>query len=328
MPVPSLSETSTVSRRDGRPGLRALGFALRRSALSPRPHVALVTCARIPDLTPDDRLLADALRARGALVSPVIWDAPDVDWPSLDRAVLRSVWDYHLRPAEFAEWLDARAREGSALVNPAGLVRWNLHKSYLDELAAAGCAVIETVRVPRRAPTPLAALLERRGWTDAVVKPAVSASAHRTFRVSGSDATSRQGDLDAIVDEGDALVQPLAPEILEAGEWSLVFISGALSHAVLKRGAAGEFRVQEEYGGRAAVGDPGARVVADAAAVLSAAPGRSTYARVDGIVRNGAFVLMELELIEPVLYLGLEAGAAGRLADAVLATQADGNVAR
>jgi hypothetical protein len=213
-------------------------------------------------------------------------------------------------------------------VNPAPLVRWNLHKSYLDELATAGCTVIETVLVPRGTPTPLAALLERRGWGDAVVKPAVSASAHRTFRVSRSEAASRQGDLDAIVDEGDALVQPLAPEILDAGEWSLVFIAGALSHAVLKRGAAGEFRVQEEYGGRAAVGDPGTHVVEDAAAVLAAAPGASTYARVDGIVRDGAFVLMELELIEPVLYFATDPAAAGRLADAVLAAQAGGNAAR
>jgi hypothetical protein len=292
------------------------------------PRVALVTCARIPDLTADDRLLAAALRARGADVAPVVWDAPTVHWPSFDRVVLRSVWDYHLRVAEFAAWLDARSADGTVLLNPTSLVRWNLHKSYLADLAAGGHAVIETVRVPRGEARSLAALLDERGWADAVVKPAVSASAHLTFRVVRSEASSRQEDLDAIVTDRDALVQPLAPEILDAGEWSLVFVAGELSHAVLKRGAPGEFRVQEEYGGRAVIGDPGPVIREQAAAVLAAAPGRSTYARVDGFVRDGAFVLMELELIEPVLYLGIAAGAAGRLSEAVLADQAGGKAAR
>lgn len=280
--------------------------------------MALVTCSRIPDLTADDRLLAAALRARGAEASAVVWDAKGVGWPSFDRVVLRSVWDYHLRLPEFADWLDARTGDGSALVNAGPLVRWNLHKSYLDDLAAAGCAVIETVRVPRGRRTSLAALLRERGWPEAVVKPAVSASAYRTFRVAQPGAEAYEAELTAILREGDALVQPLAPEILSAGEWSIVFVAGAFSHAVLKRGAAGEFRVQEELGGRATPGDPGAGVKAQAARILAAAPGRAAFARVDGIVREGGFVLMELELIEPVLYLGTDPRAAARLADAVL----------
>jgi hypothetical protein len=248
-----------------------------------------------------------------------VWDARGVSWPSFDRVVLRSVWDYHLRLPEFTQWVDARARDGSALLNPPALVRWNLHKSYLDDLAAAGCPVIETVRVPRGPAASLAALLGERGWPEAVVKPAVSASAHRTFRVARPEAETLQAELAAILDEGDALVQRLAPEVLHAGEWSIVFVGGAFSHAVLKRGAAGEFRVQEEFGGRATPADPGRDVKAQAAAALAAAPGRATYARVDGVVREGAFVLMELELIEPVLYLGTDPRAAARLADAVLA---------
>ena len=228
------------------------------------------------------------------------------------------MWDYHLRLPEFVDWLEGRAVDARALVNPHGLVRWNLHKSYLDDLSAAGCAVIDTVRVPRGGPASLGALLRERGWPEAVVKPAVSASAHRTFRVARDEAGARQADLEAILGEGDALVQPLAPEVLESGEWSIVFLAGVFSHAVLKRGAAGEFRVQEEFGGHATPGDPGPGVKTQAVAVLAAAPGRSAYARVDGIVREGRFILMELELIEPVLYLGTEPHAAGRLADAVL----------
>lgn len=296
--------------------------------MSSHASVALVTCARIPDLTPDDRLLADSLRAHGATAVPAVWDAPDVDWRAFDRIVLRSPWDYHLRPQEFAAWLGARASEGGAVLNPPALVRWNLHKSYLAELARAGFPVIETAAIPRAAETSLAAVMDARRWPEVVVKPAVSASAHRTFRVARADAEAHAPELATILREGDALVQPLAPEILSTGEWSIVFLGGVFSHAVLKRGAAGEFRVQEEFGGEARTRDPGDDLRSQAAAILAAAPGRSAYARVDGIVRDGRFVLMELELIEPVLYLARDPDAPGRLAEAVLAYVPEGNAAR
>jgi hypothetical protein len=225
--------------------------------LSSHASVALVTCARIPDLTPDDRLLADSLRAHGATAVPAVWDAPEVDWRSFDRIVLRSPWDYHLRLSEFAAWLEARTSEGGSILNPPALVRWNLHKSYLAELAREGFAVIETAAVPRGSAPSLAALMDARGWSDVVVKPAVSASAHRTFRAARDEADAREPDLATILWEGDALVQPLAQEILSAGEWSMVFLGGEFSHAVLKRGAAGEVRVEEEFGGEAQRRDPG-----------------------------------------------------------------------
>lgn len=304
------------NREAGRRVCYAHGLS-RRSGLS-APRVALVTCANLPQLTPDDRLLADALRDRGVDPVPAVWDEPATDWRSFHRVVLRSPWDYHLRPREFAAWLDAREGDGVRMVNPAPLVRWNVHKSYLSELARAGVPVLETVGLPRGRASALAALMDARGWADVVVKPAVSASAHRTFRVSRADAASLEESLDAILRDGDALVQPLAPEVLEQGEWSIVFLGGRFSHAVLKRGAAGEFRVQEEFGGRAETRDPGGALLPQAEAALQAAPGPTAYARVDGIERDGRFVLMELELVEPVLYLGRDPEAPGRLADAIL----------
>jgi glutathione synthase/RimK-type ligase-like ATP-grasp enzyme len=282
-------------------------------------RVALVTCRTLPGLTDDDRLLVPALAEAGAAAEAVAWDDPAVAWPHFDRIVLRSVWDYHLRPDEFAAWLAARERDGAALWNPAAVARWNAHKSYLRALAGRGVATVETEWLERGSPRGLAALMDARGFTDVVVKPAVSASAHRTFRVARADAGARQADLDAILADGDALVQPFAPEVTREGEWSLLFFGGAFSHAVRKRPAASDFRVQEEFGGRAETADPGEGVRAQAAAALAEAPGRTAYARVDGIVRDGVFVLMELELIEPVLYLSRHPRAAGRLAAAVLA---------
>lgn len=280
-------------------------------------RVALVTCRKIPTLTDDDRLLPPALAAAGATGEAVVWDDPAVDWRPFDRLVLRSVWDYHLRPDAFAAWLDAR--DGAALWNPPALVRWNAHKSYLRALAAVGVATLDTEWLPRGGGRVLADVLDARGWRDAVVKPAVSASAYRTFRLSRAEADARQPDLDAILADGDALVQPYAPEVAADGEWSLLFFGGAYSHAVRKRPAAGDFRVQEELGGRAETEDPPAEIVAQAAAALGRAPARTAYARVDGVVRGGTFVLMELELVEPVLYLARHPEAPARLAAAVLA---------
>ncbi|MET0553091.1 MAG: hypothetical protein ABW221_08640 [Vicinamibacteria bacterium] len=282
-------------------------------------RVALVTCRRLPELTDDDRLLLPALAAAGAVTEAVVWDDQAADWKRFDRVVLRSVWDYHLRPDAFDAWLTARARDGAAMWNPAALVRWNLHKSYLRALARDGVATVETGWLDRGSSAALTDVMDARGWTDVVVKPAVSASAHRTFRVARADATARQADLDAILADGDALVQPFAPEITEDGEWSLLFFGGAFSHAVHKRPAPSDFRVQEEFGGRSETSDPAADVIAQAAAALAAAPGRTAYARVDGIVRGGVFVLMELELIEPVLYLARHPDAPARLAAAIVA---------
>lgn len=280
-------------------------------------RVALATCRQVPALTDDDRLLPPALAALGAQAEAVTWDDGAADWTRYDRVVLRSVWDYHLRPDAFGAWLAAREREGAAMCNPPALVRWNAHKSYLRELGAGGVATIETAWLARGSAAALGALMDGRGWADVVVKPAVSASAYRTFRAGRAEAAARQTDLDAILAEGDALVQPFASEIAE-GEWSLVFLGGAFSHAVRKRPAASDFRVQEELGGRASTEDPGPALVTQARAALAAAPGRAAYARVDGIVRGGAFVLMELELIEPVLYLARHPEAPARLAAAIL----------
>lgn len=282
-------------------------------------RVALVTCLKVPGLTDDDRLLVPALAGRGAAVEAVVWDDPAADWERFDRLVLRSVWDYHLRPAEFDAWLADRESGGAPMWNPPALVRWNAHKAYLRRLAERGVATLDTEWLARGSAASLGAVMDARGWSDVVVKPAVSASAYRTFRVARRAADAQQAGLDAILSDGDALVQPFAPEIAD-GEWSLLFFGGAFSHAVRKRPAAADFRVQEELGGRAENEVPDAGVVAQAAGALAAAPGRTAYARVDGIVRGGAFVLMELELVEPVLYLARHPEAAARLAAAVLAS--------
>lgn len=285
------------------------------------PRVALATHAGLPSLADDDRLLMAALGARKIDASPAVWDDDRVDWGRFSCVVVRSCWDYHLRPDAFHRWIERLEKAGVAVWNPPATIRWNADKSYLRDLAARGVSAVPTAWMEQGDATSLSDVLRTHGWDRAVVKPAVSASAHETWTTDRARSAHDESRFRALTARTRTLVQPFVEEVVEKGEWSLVFIDGAYSHAVLKRPRAGDFRVQEEHGGSAQVLEPSAEVIASARGVLAAAGPMGTgslYARVDGCVVGDAFVLMELELIEPTLYLGTSRTAADRLADAVL----------
>lgn len=280
-------------------------------------RIALATYAKLPGLNDDDRLLVATLSELGITAVPAVWDSADVCWEEFQAVLVRSCWDYHRRLPEFLAWIDRVERSGVTLWNTPALLRWNSHKAYLRDLAARGVPIVPTRWLARGDRTELAGLLDREGWCDAVIKPAVSASATETWRTSAATASADQRRLDELLDAGDVLVQPFVPEVEAAGEWSVVFLGGRFSHAVVKRPADGDYRVQWEFGGSALAAAPPDRLVADAGRVLAAAPGDTVYARVDGVVRDGRLLLMELELIEPHLFLGWDPDAAGRLAKAI-----------
>jgi glutathione synthase/RimK-type ligase-like ATP-grasp enzyme len=237
--------------------------------------------------------------------------------------VIRATWDYHLDEARYAAWLRRCQTEAVNLWNPAATVLANLDKGYLAGFAEAGVAIVPIERVERGRRLSLRALLERRNWVQAVVKPAVSASAYGTWRTSLATAAADQKRFEAEVAERSLLVQPFADEIVESGEWSIVFFDGEYSHAVLKRPATGDFRVQEELGGRGEPRDPAPAIVEQARHVLAHAAGPLLYARVDGIERDGEFVLMELEINEPFLYIGSSSLAATCFAEAIVRSTAN-----
>jgi glutathione synthase/RimK-type ligase-like ATP-grasp enzyme len=281
-------------------------------------RVALATYARLPGLAPDDRLLVPALAALGIAAEPVVWDG-ESQWTGFDAVVIRSCWDYHLRLDRFLQWLALLESEEIPVVNPAPLLRWNADKRYLLDLAARGIRIVPTRLVATGDSRALADLLAQFDLQDAVVKPAVSASAHATWRTSRDNAPGDEQRFRALVAAGDVLLQPLLPEVAEAGEWSLVCFGGTASHAVLKRPAPGDWRVQGELGGSAERRSAPAELVEKAGRILAAARAEtSAYARVDGCVVDGEFWLMELELIEPQLYLDLESAAVGRFASAIV----------
>jgi glutathione synthase/RimK-type ligase-like ATP-grasp enzyme len=283
------------------------------------PRIALATYAAFPDLPADDQIFQRALERRGAQVLPVLWDAR-VDWAAFDIVVVRSCWDYHLRHAEFLAWIDRVERAGAVLHNAPAILRWNSDKRYLRDLEQAGVDVVHTRWVDDSAEPPtLAAVLAEEGWDEVVIKPAISASANDTFRIPAGQVAEWEGRFRAMTRRGPAMIQPFVPEIEREGEWSLVFIGAAFSHAMLKQPGPGDFRVQAEHGGsqRRAVPAPG--LIRAAQSVLASAPGATAYARVDGCVVNGHFRVMELELLEPTLYFTEGPEAAERLTDLVLA---------
>jgi glutathione synthase/RimK-type ligase-like ATP-grasp enzyme len=279
--------------------------------------VAFVTHPGQPDISADDFLAAQALRGLGFEVVAAVWDDPRVVWTDFAVVVLRSTWDYHTRIEAYRAWLEARANDGTSLQNSAHSVLDNLNKSYLLGLEKRGLPILPFSHHLQKNDFDLHDLLEARGWQDAVIKPAISASAFGTWRTLVGSAKQDQARLTAQLEQTDLLVQPFAPEIQHLGEWSLVFFLGQYSHAVLKKPAANDFRVQTQFGGNASAAVPDGHLIAQAQEVLTALNQTPLYARVDGIEREGQFWLLELEIHEPHLFLGTDQSAAKRFAEAI-----------
>jgi glutathione synthase/RimK-type ligase-like ATP-grasp enzyme len=280
-------------------------------------RVAFTTCAGVPDLSGDDRLALAPLRDLGVEVVPWIWEAPAP--PGITAVVHRSCWDYHEKPAAFLAWLDALEASEVLSLNAVPAVRWNLDKRYLRDLAGRGVAIAETAWIAAGERVDLAALLCARGLDEVVIKPQISLSAFATWRASRASAAAAQAPLDARLRARARMVQAFLPEVIEHGELSFVFLGGRYSHTVRKRPRSGDFRVQQDHGGSRALVDVPAALIAEAAQMLAAAGTPLLYARVDAVETPAGLVLMELEAIDPELFLALAPEAPGRFAAAIAA---------
>ena len=226
------------------------------------------------------------------------WRAPLEAFAGLPLVLLGTVWDYQDHEAMFLARLDELETMGIAVCNPAGMVRWNIDKSYLRDLAAAGAPTIPTLWPDDPTGADIAAAFEHFGCDDLVVKRRIGAGAEgqvRFTRETAPPAEWRYGHR--------AMVQPFLPAIVEEGETSFLFVEGAFSHAVRKVAAPGDYRIQSIYGGTEIDAAPSPADIVAAQAVVEAIPGETPlYARVDMIRHDGALAVMEAELIEPYLY--------------------------
>lgn len=272
--------------------------------------VALASCAPLPEPDPDQQPLMDALSERGLRVETLAWDDPRVDWRRPRLTVLRSTWNYPRRPREFLQWAE-RTAAASRLRNALDVVRQNLHKSYLLELERRGVPVVPTRLLRQGSATPLH---EAAGdWERVVVKPAISAASLDTIRVGRDDFARGEAHLQMILADRDALVQPYLPSVEDVGERALVYVDGALTHAVRKHP---RFSAEEESVSAALPIADDERALALRALDTVGQP--LLYARVD-VARDAAGLpmVMELELIEPSLFLVQHPPALERFADAI-----------
>lgn len=264
----------------------------------------------------DDVLAHGPLRDLGWEAEDIPWDRPGVDWSRYDVVVIRSTWDYHRRLDEFLGVLDEIERAGVRIENSPALVRWNVRKTYLRDLASRGVPVVPTVWRDRLRRDDVPSLFDELGTGDIVAKPVVGASAEGAFRLRRDSPVAEAAKYFA----GRALMaQPFARHICDDGEYSLVYLGGEFSHATRKTPKERDFRVQEEHGGtfRAVVAGADLRAAADAAMDgLETVP---LYARVDMVRANDGdgWWLMEFELVEPSLYLRMDPDAPARLAGAI-----------
>jgi glutathione synthase/RimK-type ligase-like ATP-grasp enzyme len=281
-------------------------------------HIALVTSADLPNLFGGEQLLPPALMALGTKVSVCVWNSPAVDWTSFDAIVIRCPWDYHEKLPEFLTWLQHLEQLQVKVLNDLATLRWNLNKNYLFELQSVGLPLIPSICLRPEDLRSLDELLAAMQTDEIVVKPVQSAGAWRTLRVRKGHAALYENDFSQWRLEQDFLVQPFMPEIVTQGECSLVFFDGAYSHALIKRAKQGDFRVQSDHGGSVEAMQASSELIAQAEKILQALPHIPCYARVDGVIRDGQFLLMELELLEPELFLELAPHAATQLARAII----------
>ncbi len=242
--------------------------------------------------------LGMGLHYAGRTVEPVRWDAPDVDWSRYEAAIIGTAWDYTQKFDDFLATLDDMSKQ-TRVLNPPALIRWNAQKTYLQDLTGKGAPTIPTLWLATADEPGCRAAFAQFGTDTIVIKPQVGAGAWRQVKLGRHDPWPDADDLPP----GAAMVQPFLKHVATEGEYSLLFFNRTFSHAVVKKAAPGEYRIQSSYGGRDTPFIPADADIATASDVLAAVPGDLLYARVD-MVRgdDGELKLIELEIIEPYLY--------------------------
>lgn len=299
--------------------------------MSTSPKIALLTEDRYEDPVPghhwytdnileEDRLLTEGLRARGVGARRISWSRAEVDWSAWPLALLRTTWDYVDRFDEFMAWL-GRVEARTTLLNPPSLLRWNVDKRYLWELERRGVHSVPGVLLEQGSPATLAELMQAHGLDEAVLKPVISSGARHTQRVRRHEAAGLEAFLAERLRHEAMMLQPFQREIVERGEVTLVVIDGAVTHGLRKVAKPGDFRVQDDHGGTVHPHEPSADEIELAERAMATCDPAPIYGRVDMVRDNdGRLAVMELELVEPELWLRLCPAAADRLADAVVRT--------
>lgn len=280
--------------------------------------VVLLACDDLTGYTVDDDLLIAPFADAGWHAEFISWSATGIEWSQYEAVIIRATWDYHYRLPEFLSALQ-RIEAQVPMYNSRRVVEWNAHKGYLLELEGQGVPIVPTIVQRLFEPASLEQLFKTLDTDELILKPMVSAGAYKTYRFTSTQLPALLPELEQELPGHELMVQPFVQALLEEGEYSLFYFNGDYSHAIIKRPVAGDFRVQEEWGGMIDPCQPlpGQREVGEM--VLALLPEPCLYARVDMVRGNtGEWQVMEVELIEPSLYLRMDEGAPERFVRAAL----------
>jgi hypothetical protein len=281
-------------------------------------HVAFLTLHDRAGFVIDDELAVLPLARRGLKVETIPWDRPGVDWRRYALVVIRSTWDYQHHPEKFLDVLEAIERQGVRLENGSEIARWNMKKTYLRDLASKGIEIVPTFWREGLGAGELVPLFDELRGEEGVIKPVMSSNAQGAWRLDAARARALAPEIEAYFAGRPLMMQPFERGIAEEGEFSMVYFNGTHSHSLLKAPKAGDFRAQEEYGSKIIPLAPEPALLTAGDAAMAAIGQKLLYARADFVRSGDVFRLMELELVEPSLYLRTDPGAADRFADAVV----------
>nr|WP_321234127.1 hypothetical protein [uncultured Psychroserpens sp.] len=265
----------------------------------------------------EDRLVYHALEQVGLKTLRLAWDDMFFDWSSTKTVLFRSTWDYFDRFPEFSEWLEQVSKQ-TTLLNSEAIIRWNIDKHYLLDLQEKGIHIAESHFIEKNAKVTLAQLHDILNWNETVLKPCVSGAARHTYKLNASNLEKHETIFQELITNESMMLQPFQFNIVSKGEISMMVFNGTFTHAILKKAKAGDFRVQDDFGGSIQDYRPSKDEIAFAEASVKACSELPIYARVDIFEdNNGEIALSELELIEPELWFRHHKAAALMLAKGV-----------
>ena len=289
--------------------------------------ITLLTCRTYykPDnVTPyiqnillEQELLKSAFEGQGLKVDITYWDNPSYEWHQTKSVLFRTVWDYFERFDEFWEWLE-QVKTKTRLINSYELIKWNIDKHYLKDMSSWGIETVPTYFADKGCNMKLHEIAKRNQWKDLVIKPAISASAFKTYKILANEIQVNEKLFNSLVQERNMLVQPYFETITQLGEASLMVFDGKFTHAILKKAQPGDFRVQDDFGGTVHNYIPTKAEINFAEKVFETCKTKPVYGRVDIVWDNDKnFYLSELEIIEPELWIRNYPKCAERIAEAV-----------
>ncbi len=270
--------------------------------------VAIVTYeskGSYPDINAEDEniVLGNILEELGLDFKLEIWSDPQVDWAQFTHLLIKSPWDYFDKYPEFLVWCTYVKGLGVKVFNDMDTILWNSDKKYLLDVQKKGFHIVPTFFIDKGQASDLDGCFQQFHTDYLVIKPTVSGGAKNTLKLEKNNWRAHKPAIDSFLESEDFMVQPFIEEIASVGEFSYLFFNGRFSHAVLKSAKSGEFRVQHYFGGQVQQVNPSQDQLDYLQKIVNEFADNTLYARVDGVWIEGVFYLMELELIEPYLFL-------------------------